>query len=655
MKTLIVSVALALLVSCGGGGGGGAPAPQSPGVTLTDIDITPAKGIIPVGQSLQYNAMGIYSDLSTGDITQDVTWTSSNVSVAILDNSQGAFGKFQGLAHGDFVVTAALDGIEVSVDAQVSQAVLNNIFITPSSGTIDKDQTLVLQASGLYSDGSISDLTQQVSWTTDDATIAQVDNSLIKGQVEGVAEGVAMISATMDSKTAVCEITVNQAEISSLEIIASVTTLAAGTSLQLEATGHFNDATQRDLTGYVLWESSDTDIANVSNINGENGLLQAYASGGPVSITAYYKGKSDSVEITVTAATLDSIEILPADSTLSSGFNLQYQALGHFSDGSDQDLTQSALWQIDDKTRASISNLRGLKGLLYSFAAGNLTVSASFGGKQASTSLTITGETLTSIRAIPAYAVVEEGKTLTMVLEGVFSDDSVRDITADALWVSANAQRAVVNNASGHEGTILGVGAGQTFILAVFGQVGYVMPLWVLKPVDSIEITSVNTTIPTEWATAYTATAHYLDGTSEDVTEKVFWESSEPLVADFFDFGQVLGLAEGQTDITVSINGSVSDTVTLDVFVIDNLHLSFDEGTNGAVQFSAYSFYGVDLAINLTQYVTWSSSSDSILTISNENGEKGLAQIHSTGDVSVTAVYSVDVSATLLVPIVPAK
>lgn len=55
--------------------------------TLQEISVTPADTSISVGSTQQYTATGTYSDLSTADITNQVTWTSSDSSVATIDTA----------------------------------------------------------------------------------------------------------------------------------------------------------------------------------------------------------------------------------------------------------------------------------------------------------------------------------------------------------------------------------------------------------------------------------------------------------------------------------------------------------------------------------------------------------------------------------------
>jgi uncharacterized protein YjdB len=80
----------------------------APAPTLSSIAITPqSPGSLAVGAALQFTATGTYSDGSTADLTSQVTWTSSDTSVATISEA----GLATGIAAGTTEITAALSGV----------------------------------------------------------------------------------------------------------------------------------------------------------------------------------------------------------------------------------------------------------------------------------------------------------------------------------------------------------------------------------------------------------------------------------------------------------------------------------------------------------------------------------------------------------------
>jgi uncharacterized repeat protein (TIGR03803 family) len=70
------------------------------------IAVTPAIPTSYVGTSVQFQAVGSYSDGSTSDVTAAVTWNSTTASVATISNASGSPGLATTLANGSTTITA---------------------------------------------------------------------------------------------------------------------------------------------------------------------------------------------------------------------------------------------------------------------------------------------------------------------------------------------------------------------------------------------------------------------------------------------------------------------------------------------------------------------------------------------------------------------
>ena len=63
---------------------------------LVSIQVTPTNPGLAKGTTRQFTATGIYSDHSTQDLTKQVTWSTSNTSVASVSNAAGSNGSGDG-------------------------------------------------------------------------------------------------------------------------------------------------------------------------------------------------------------------------------------------------------------------------------------------------------------------------------------------------------------------------------------------------------------------------------------------------------------------------------------------------------------------------------------------------------------------------------
>jgi len=86
--------------------------------TLESIEVTPVDSSIEEGSNQQFTATGHYSDGSSSDITNSVTWTSTDDTIATIDSS----GLATGMASGTVTITAESDSISGSTSLTVNPA-----------------------------------------------------------------------------------------------------------------------------------------------------------------------------------------------------------------------------------------------------------------------------------------------------------------------------------------------------------------------------------------------------------------------------------------------------------------------------------------------------------------------------------------------------
>lgn len=75
--------------------------------TISVITVSPQNITLSSGSGQQYTASATYSDGSNGDVTNSVTWTSSNTVVASITTS----GFAQAISTGTTTISAALGGV----------------------------------------------------------------------------------------------------------------------------------------------------------------------------------------------------------------------------------------------------------------------------------------------------------------------------------------------------------------------------------------------------------------------------------------------------------------------------------------------------------------------------------------------------------------
>jgi uncharacterized protein YjdB len=113
-------------------------------------------------------------------------------------------------------------------------------------------------------------------------------------------------------------------------------------------------------------------------------------SAGTATINAYYKKASASATLSVLPASITSIEVLPANPSVSVGLTQQFSATVHYSDSTSDDVTTLVSWGASNSSTATISNTAGSSGLAQAKAIGTTTISAIYGGHAGATVMTVT-------------------------------------------------------------------------------------------------------------------------------------------------------------------------------------------------------------------------------------------------------------------------
>lgn len=164
------------------------PAPAAP--TLVSIAISPHNPHVAKGLTQQLTAIATYSDHSTKDVTNQVTWTSAKPSVARISAS----GVATALAQGTTTLSAKLDGMTASTTLIVTPAVLQSIKLMPVNPHVAKGKTEQFVAMGTFSDHTSKKLTGHVVWTSSKTSIATINAT---GLGRALKKGATMITVKM--------------------------------------------------------------------------------------------------------------------------------------------------------------------------------------------------------------------------------------------------------------------------------------------------------------------------------------------------------------------------------------------------------------------------------------------------------------------------
>lgn len=172
----------------------------------------------------------------------------------------------------------------------------------------------------------------------------------------------------------------------------------------------------------------------------------------------------------------------------------------------------------------------------------------------------------------------------------------------------------------------------------------------------SITVGPSNPTLAKGTSLQMQATGTFSDGSTQDLTSSATWTTSDGKVATVSSAsgsqGLVQAVSTGPATITASVssvNGGTLVLVTSAKLASIALTPSSPTVANGSkVQFTATGVFSDGTTQNLTSAVTWSSSVESVATVSNADGSQGLATTVSAGKAQIAAGLSGVTGTTLL-------
>jgi hypothetical protein len=241
------------------------------------------------------------------------------------------------------------------------------------------------------------------------------------------------------------------------------------------------------------------------------------------------------------------------------GSNQQFTVTGVYSDGSQKDLTQSASWSVEQATIATISS----PGVAVAKQPGTATITAATGSVSGSATLTVSSPDLISLAVSPARPSVPKGNTQQFRAIGTFSDKSTQDVTGSVVWTTSG-NIASINGS----GLAVGKTVGQATITATADSISATDTLTVTAPaMVLLSVDPVDSSVALNTNVQLHASGTFSDGSTQDVSGAVSWDSSSPAVTTINANGLATTWGIGKAAISAT-SGSLTVTGTITVLPI---------------------------------------------------------------------------------------
>ena len=561
-------------------------------IPVSSITINGAEPTLVEGDTLILTATITPSDASY----KTVTWTSSNGTVATVDQN----GKVTAKSVGTAKIKATADGVTAECTITVEEKVIavDSITLNKIEAEIFVGAEEKLTATVLPEDATNKDVT----WTSSDTTIATVDSN---GKVTAKSVGTAIITAKAGDKSATCTITVKPIiAVTKVSITPPDSTkIKYGEAIDLVATVEPEDATNKNVT----WTSSDTTVATVD----QNGRVAAQNKAGTVTITVTTEdgGKTATCDITVEERSdvipVINITLNETNKTINKGNSYQLTATFNPTNATNKIVN----WSSSDPEVATVD----VEGNVRAVGGGTATITATSAENaeiKATCEVTVYVP-VTGVKLNKTELRLAKG-TRYQLIATVEPEDATNK---NVIWSYTNSNAI---NGLDQDGNFTAGFSGQTGTVAVRtedGEFADICNVTVYTPVESVSIDNP----PTELAIGETL---QLEVSAEpyNANEDFTWSSNKPEVATVNGEGFVTGVSAGEVTITVTTNDSKKTSeckITVKHVSVDGISLDKSEASLkiGDTLPLAVIF---DPKNATNKNITWTSDNPSIATVDSE-------------------------------------
>lgn len=596
---------------------------------VESVLVAPSTATVAVGSNLTLSAE--VRDVG-GNVLESahVSWASADASIAEVSS----IGVVTGRKVGTVLIAASSRGRDAFSRVTVNPTPVATVRLSLTSRAMLVGETVSLVAEALDNGGRI--LTgRPVSWLSSDAAVATVTAT---GVVTALGPGAAIITASVEGRSAVATITVSLVPVASVEVTPPTSNIVVGQTSRLSA--RLRDASGATITGRALvWTSNSSNVASVSS----DGLVTASAPG-TATITASSEGRSGSATVNVTARPASAVIVSPGQVTIFAAQTVQLSAL--VTDDRGQVLTgQTVSFLTSNAQVATVS----AAGVVTGIATGSATITATSDGATGTAVVTIAPDPVAAVDVTPASPSIIVGSTVQMVATP--KNASGQPLTGRTVsWSSGSPSLASISSS----GVVTGLAPGNVAIIAtVDGKQGSAMVLVRAVPVASVTVTPATATTNVGQTVALTATPR--DASGNPLSGRIVgWSSSDNAIATVSSTGVVTALAGGSVTITASSEGQAGTaTVTVGLVPVATVSVTPAQSTMTVGQTVTLVANPLNAAGQpLTgRTVSWSSASPGVASVSGAGVVTGV----SAGNAVITAtVGGVAGSATVVVNQAPA-
>ena len=520
--------------------------------------------------------------------------------------SGGLGGQVSAIDEGETVITAYFNNQSDNATVIVSQAVLEQVVISPKSQTIVAGEQQTFTLTAIFSNGKHEVVTNYTDWQSSEISVATIDSL---GIATSYIQGTTQITGTYQGVSDQADLIISEAVITRLQVTPTNSSVPSGTNGQFSATAFFSDGNSKEVTTQALWQSDNTNSVKVNANGAQAGLATAFEPG-TAEVSASYKGKMASAVVIVSAAELVEIQITPILFNTFLGDEVTYTAIGLYSNNDSLVITDFVSWRSSEPNVANFKTVNSKASpVVATYAEGQTVITASYLGKVSNNAnLTVTPALLERLVVYPSPQEIPVGTNVQFLAHAYFSDGNNDDVTDLANWRAEDISVASHNGV----GEFITLAKGDTSVVAEYKSLESAGELTVTEAtLDTLTISPISTELNVDESKAFQTFASFSDGNSYEVTLDSTWQVADAIASVDLN-GLVTAQAVGETKVLASYQGQTVQADLLitekEVLRIEIRPVSIDVYVNDNTQLRAYAIHPDLTDTDITELATWSSS-----------------------------------------------
>lgn len=594
----------------------------------------PASSTVQLGEDFDLQATAIEQDNNEKDVTDAATWTSSNTTVATVDD-----GEVKLISAGTSTITVKhmgrTDAIALTVETPYSAIKISS---SPAiDGPIEMyvgDAARNLTAAAVLKSGGSEPITSVATWTSSNSNVVKVEG----GKVTVVGAGSATVTAKRFGVSESVTFHVRtEFEAMKLSPEKPIAFTLYGAGVELQASVVKGTGASDDITDEAEWKTSDPFVAAIvkSVVNGKTVVTVVPKSVGSTKVSVTYKGLTKEQTVTVFPSIVD-VDITKDQMDVFVEDTASLPAVtGTTAAGASQDITKLAEWTSSDDAVIAIEDGKW-KALKPGTAVLTAKVTNEPGIASAVKTDTVTVNVHNKVLSLEsdttAISIVTGKEADLPAVKLIYENGNEEVVTGKVTWKASSPNLLVkapkIKGLKASTVTLTGTYLNKTITVKVTIEEEFAS--FQITPTGSLQLTlNKSQTIKVTGVTK--------SGKKVSLASRLDWTASAPDLV-LIKGSSIKGLKEGAGKLTASIQGKnleVPYTVTAKLTKLSVSEKSIKQAAIGSVRVVKLTAdYENGKSADVADEAKWTSSNAKVATVTN-----GSIKIVGKGSATIKAAY----------------